>query len=85
MHFASGELRGTAVFLWTLGPYSGDWNLMGTVWGNNKINQPEKYVLPSGDVFVALRNGSFPILVDDMSISMEVQTQDGQTLELGAK
>jgi Flp pilus assembly protein TadD len=86
MHFASGQFKGEPPFLVELwDPYSGDWNLMGTVWGDNKINQPEKYVLPSGDVFVALRNGSFPISVDDMSISMEVQTQDGQTLELGAK
>jgi tetratricopeptide (TPR) repeat protein len=87
LRLSAGELIGPSALpleLWN--PYTGGWNLIDTAWGYNQIDQPKQYVLPGGDLFVSLYNPyPNPLLLDDLSISMEVQTPDGQALVIGAK
>jgi hypothetical protein len=57
---------------------NGGWGTINPAWGNNPVDRPQLYVLPEGDVFLALRNwGTKTIVLDRLSVTLVVETLEG--------
>lgn len=59
-------------------PRGGGWRFIAPTWGDNPIDQSQDYVLPEGDVFLAINNwGSETVVLDNVTLTLIVETQDG--------
>lgn len=78
---AGGEVR-FLVYLWD--QTSGEWTLIRPQWGENVVEEPERYVDHEGRVYLVTRlKDAPPAVADRLWVTMEVTTEDGQKVTLG--
>ncbi|HEX9898994.1 MAG TPA: tetratricopeptide repeat protein [Candidatus Methylomirabilis sp.] len=70
------------VYLWNT---NGGWGMVNQAqWGANPVDFPERYVLPNGDIVLAVRNfGTQAIDLDNIAVSIEARLKDGSTVRYG--
>jgi tetratricopeptide (TPR) repeat protein len=70
------------VYLWTA---EGTWGMIDQVqWGENEARSPAQYVLPAGDVLIAVRNwGDEMISIGNIAVRVETLMPDGTTRHYG--
>ena len=72
------------IYFWA--PRGGGWRYIAPTWGDNPIDQSEDYVLPEGDIFLAIRNwGSETVVLENVKLTLVVETQDGAIRTFGQK
>lgn len=54
-------------------------------WGDNAIEQPSIYPLPDGDIYFYVVNGPSEVRLKNLSITLVVETQDGNIQTYGAE
>jgi tetratricopeptide (TPR) repeat protein len=65
-------------------PYNNGWKFLDPVWGENPVDYPEDLVYPTGDMFIAIRNfGSNPVTIDNLTITIIFEAEDGSILKIG--
>jgi hypothetical protein len=65
-------------------PYSNGWKFLEPVWGENPVDYPGDLVYPTGDMYIAIRNfGSIPVTIDNLSITIIFEAEDGRILKIG--
>jgi hypothetical protein len=70
------------VSLWTA---EGTWGMIDQVrWGENEAESPARYVLPAGDVLIAIRNwGDEMVSIGNIAVRIETLMPDGTTRHYG--
>lgn len=72
------------IYFWI--PRSGGWRYIAPTWGANPIEQSRDYVLPEGDIFLAIRNwGSETVTFETITVTLVVETFDGAIKTYGQK
>ncbi|HEX2698416.1 MAG TPA: hypothetical protein VHM28_11970, partial [Anaerolineales bacterium] len=72
------------IYFWI--PRGGGWKYIEPTWGDNPIDYPDDYVLPSGDIFIAIRNwGTKTVVLNNVIFTLVVETQDGAIKTYGQK
>jgi hypothetical protein len=67
-------------------PRKGVWVSVEPSWNDTDLPYPTDYVLPEGDLFLAVRNvGSVPYKVNNISITIVLQVSDGSLIQIGVK
>jgi hypothetical protein len=83
---ASSETTNPDIQIYFWAPRGGGWRYIAPVWGDNSIEQSEDYVLPEGDIFLAIRNwGTKTVAVDNVALTLVVETKDGAIKTYGQK
>lgn len=77
---AGGEVQ-FQVYLWD--QTSGEWTLLRPQWGENVVEEPERYVDSNGRVYLATRlKNAPPAVADRLWVTMDVTIEDGQEVTL---
>jgi tetratricopeptide (TPR) repeat protein len=83
---ASNETANPDIQIYFWVPRGGGWRYIAPTWGDNPIDQAEDYVLPDGDIFLAIRNwGSQTIEFNNVTLTLVVETQGGAIKTYGQK
>ena len=59
-------------------PFSATWTALQLNWGESSVRFPGSYVLPEGDIYIALRSSGVRVELSDVSLRLVVMDQDGQ-------
>ena len=82
----SGETTNPYIQIYFWVPRGGGWQYIAPTWGDNSIDRPKDYVLPDGDIFLAIRNwGSETVVLDNVMLTLVVETLDGAIKTYGQK
>ena len=50
--------------------------MLGTVWGENAVENPEDLVYPTGDMIIAIRNyGTTTVTIDNLTITIVFESR----------
>ncbi len=83
---ASNETTDPDIQIYFWAPRGGGWRYIAPTWGDNPIDQSKDYVLPDGDIFLAIRNwGSETVVLENVTLTLVVETQDGAIKTYGQK
>lgn len=83
---ASNEMRNPDIQIYFWVPRGGGWRYIAPTWGDNPINQAPDYILPEGDIFLAIRNwGKETVVFENVTVTLVIETQDGAIKTYGQK
>ena len=83
---SSNETTDPDIQIYFFVPRGGGWRYIEPTWGENPIDQARDYVLPEGDIFLAIRNwGSETVVLNNVTLTLVVETQDGAIKTYGQK
>ncbi len=67
-------------------PYSATWTSLEPNWQDTRVPHPGDYVFPEGGEYLAVRNlSSLPFGLENLSLVMVVETQDGDLIRFGTE
>ena len=87
IHLQGSDTQSAPAFLVELwNPYEGSWTSLQPRLGDTRVSYPNNYVLPEGDIYIAIRNMTgLPLEMQDLTIQVVIMDQNGNLAFYGTE